>query len=472
MSEAQESAVLTEVTDFIRRRRQDYISLLTMVSEELRRFKDRPDFQNVIYRIYSRADKQIGGDPLKADWKIAKKLTDKRGEYPSTSTTVTSIHDIIGVTVVTYFTSQIDMVVDAIKTKEALGNLIISNPPTPKSNGYHAVHLVFASSKPALMGLLCEVQVKSVLHDGWATKTHDLTYKPSSSVNPEHSTQIKILGDSIDLIESQSDIIRKFIEHERIRDGNRRAAAQLELLAKLTEDHEHTDQVQELATWFRETLQRSGSAAQPSEVLSNHFNFWRQVVERDGHSEFSCRFITLLASVPAASDLNNLALDAIEAWIGSKTEGEDKVRALGSRALANYTFARFTDAVRYQEVALEYASRNSLPVHERKNTLAYFIAEDFYHNPDKHEAEEKFARAKKLISEAEPDYPGDERSIIMDTQGAVAIAFGNEAEIRDGLRLCQQALDLAAPGSPDRAVAEAYYRLHEQRACRRLLGWE
>jgi hypothetical protein len=70
MSETPESA---EVAEFIPRRRPNYISLLDDVNRELRRFKDKPKFRDAIYRIYSRKDKQVGGEPLKTNWKIAKK---------------------------------------------------------------------------------------------------------------------------------------------------------------------------------------------------------------------------------------------------------------------------------------------------------------------------------------------------------------------------------------------------------------
>jgi ppGpp synthetase/RelA/SpoT-type nucleotidyltranferase len=101
-----------------------------------------------------------------------------------------------------------------------------------------------------MRGLICEIQVKTLLDDGWATKTHDLTYKPRQgvSVNPELKAQVNILGDSIQLIERQSDIVRKLIEHQWSRDRQRRAAAQQQLLfALIQEQREDVDP--DVRTW-------------------------------------------------------------------------------------------------------------------------------------------------------------------------------------------------------------------------------
>jgi hypothetical protein len=105
-------------------------------------------------------------------------------------------------------------------------------------------------------------------------------------------------------------------------------------------------------------------------------------------------------------------------------------------------------------------------------SLAYFIAEEFYHSPAARFRVKTYNRAKKLLCEAKSSFTRDLRAQFDDTCGAVAITFGQkEPEIRRGLHLCHQAL-VAAKGTPDREAAEAFYRLHEHRACHKLLAWE
>jgi hypothetical protein len=58
---------------------------------------------------------------------------------------------------------------------------------------------------------------------------------------------------------------------------------------------------------------------------------------------------------------------------------------------------------------------------------------------------------------------------LLDTRGAVEIAFGQtEAAIRGGLKLCQQALEETPIDAPHRQRMESYFRLHEERAWRRI----
>jgi hypothetical protein len=81
-------------------------------------------------------------------------------------------------------------------------------------------------------------------------------------------------------------------------------------------------------------------------------------------------------------------------------------------------------------------------------SLAYFIAEEFYHSPAARFRVKTYKRAKKLLCEAKSSFTRDLRAQFDDTCGAVAITFGQkEPEIRRGLHLCHQAL-VAAKGTP------------------------
>jgi ppGpp synthetase/RelA/SpoT-type nucleotidyltranferase len=285
MTEAQESAIRQEVDKFIKLRGRDYISFLEEVQRELSNFKDRAAFHEVIYRIYSRADKQIGGEPLKTNSKIAKKLSEERLKTPSMP--VSGIKDIIGVTVVTYFTSERELVSKALaETQGILGDIIIDERKDKNEKGYYATHFIVKSDidkskKNNFIGLSCEIQVKTLLDDGWATKTHDLIYKPKSNVaiNPELKEQMDILGDSIRLIERQSDIVKKLIEHEWQRDKKRRTAAQQQLLLALTKDPELQEDehvrkyTAEIGAALRADLEKSKLWTKPRMYYQNICNF-------------------------------------------------------------------------------------------------------------------------------------------------------------------------------------------------------
>lgn len=64
-------------------------------------------------------------------------------------------------------------------------------------------------------------------------------------------------------------------------------------------------------------------------------------------------------------------------------------------------------------------------------SLAYFIAEEFYHSPAARFRVKTYKRAKKLLCEAKSSFTRDLRAQFDDTCGAVAITFGQkEPEIR------------------------------------------
>lgn len=204
-------------------------------------------------------------------------------------------------------------------------------------------------------------------------------------------------------------------------------------------------------------------------------DIWENLVKQGRHTLYSCRLITLLASLRDGGELNNSALDAIDKWIVSTSDDHrEKVRACAFRAFANYTFGYFSEAVHDSEIALQRAEEekdNNLAAGVKMN-LAYFIAEEFYQNPSGHSRETDYARVKTLLSDAESVFTGNPRAF-EDTRGAIKIAFGeNEEQIRDGLSLCCAARSKVELGTHERPAADAFYRLHEHRACHRLLQWE
>lgn len=81
-------------------------------------------------------------------------------------------------------------------------------------DGYHAHHMVFLSDEAKHADLHCEVQVKTMLHDAWAAKTHDLNYKPQGQTDKRLSRMMQVFGDALEFIEVQSELLRHLI-HER-----------------------------------------------------------------------------------------------------------------------------------------------------------------------------------------------------------------------------------------------------------------
>ena len=90
--------------------------------------------------------------------------------------------------------------------------------------GYFACHYNLRSSDYTTHTPICEVQIKTVLHDGWGAKTHDLTYKSSMDLDPSLVEGFELLGDTLAKIDQQSDLLRKSLEN-RIRVRNEKQEA-------------------------------------------------------------------------------------------------------------------------------------------------------------------------------------------------------------------------------------------------------
>jgi len=67
---------------------------------------------------------------------------------------------------------------------------------------------------------------------------------------------------------------------------------------------------------------------------------------------------------------------------------------------------------------------------------------------------------------------GAQKTRFLDTKGFVAIACSDDAsEIRAGLEDCRKAIDITTTPN-EKSAQEAYFKLHERRAFRRLLTLE
>lgn len=163
----------------------------------------------IVRDVYSRRDKQKN-DPFKSQFKIARALVSLRAGDPTAG--VTSIQDIIGQTATVYYPDQIDTVTTRLLERFRRRFRIEKNQ-LKADNGYYARHIVVVSNRPAHADRRCEVQVKTMVHDAWAAKMHDLTYKPQGQTDQRLSGMMQVLGAGLQAVEEQSVLLRQLI-HE------------------------------------------------------------------------------------------------------------------------------------------------------------------------------------------------------------------------------------------------------------------
>ena len=60
-----------------------------------------------------------------------------------------------------------------------------------------------------------EIQLRTSFQNGWAMKTHELTYKRKSDLSKEISNQMKILSDSLYEADSKAQKLRNMISENK-----------------------------------------------------------------------------------------------------------------------------------------------------------------------------------------------------------------------------------------------------------------
>lgn len=111
-------------------------------------------------------------------------------------TEVKDLHDLLGVRVITYFTSQVDEVAELIEAEFDVDPKLSKDrrsTPDPDRFGYVSLHFVcrLAATRSSLMewapygDLRFEIQIRTILQHSWAEIEHDLGYKTAVAI-PAH----------------------------------------------------------------------------------------------------------------------------------------------------------------------------------------------------------------------------------------------------------------------------------------------
>lgn len=219
------------VQEFIQKNQTRYIEMYNRVKKAIAR-----DTAHLpIYSIYGRDHRQAGSilkEPRKIRLKFNAYHTKKANHHGSLWETP----DIVGFTVVVAYPSEISLVCkvidDLIESGTYDASESVSAPDVTGSesarkmietkhgralisNGYFACHYnirergVNKDRSP-----ICEIQIKTILHDAWGAKTHDLTYKAAGQIDRSLIDSFELLGDSLAKLDQQSDLVRKSINKQ------------------------------------------------------------------------------------------------------------------------------------------------------------------------------------------------------------------------------------------------------------------
>src|SRR5437879_3082521 len=86
-----------------------------------------------------------------------------------------------------------------------------------RENGYRGFHFVVGLSEPLLvanedlMGIRCEVQVKTMLEEAWDAKTHDVSYRREKDVAPGLLIEMKRVSAELAELDMRSEQLKQLI---------------------------------------------------------------------------------------------------------------------------------------------------------------------------------------------------------------------------------------------------------------------
>lgn len=197
-------SVVTGVIDEHRTRYEKLLAEVRAACEVVRAKRSR-----FVADVYSRGALQDGNE-FKRAHKIAAKLRGR--DLAVAEDTVLELGDVIGVTVVVRYPDEIDHVVDLIRAELKSRRIRTGKPEkkTIKERGYFATHLI--CTRYDIFRFKCEIQIKSPLHDAWARKTHDLTYKPAGVLDPRLEALMASIAQTLQTLEEQSILVRDMIQ--------------------------------------------------------------------------------------------------------------------------------------------------------------------------------------------------------------------------------------------------------------------
>lgn len=458
-----------EVQQFLSEDKDKYNRLLSDVKILLEKLKtDLAASQIVEY--YTRIDNRGQFDEFKNFDKLVFKLVQWRRLYGE-ETQTKDIHDIIGTTIVVFYESDIQYVYEIIEENCKAFNLSIVRYKSGEflkrytKFGYHAHHIVLTSLSPMLKGFKCEVQIKTLLHDAWQKKTHELIYKPQGELGEEHRQIMESFGESIQAIEVQSQTIRKLISQEWQDDDELRYLARTQLNHWLEKrDFYNASLESEYRNILNQIIGKrkiiKGCNITDIVIVGLIEKISSLAAKEDG-IEAAWPLMVYMSSVRQDNHLHHIAKQYVRDWLKNN---DDAARNCLYLSFTYYTINERSEAIREIENFLRNDLETSSSIHRKlKFNLLYYLIEEassFLKRKNELQAKCDYWLAE-LKKENWEDLP---QANIQDTKGYYLIVFGeNHEQIKEGIRKCQAA-------HANEPIVARYLELHEAIGWRRYLN--
>ncbi|OSI20529.1 hypothetical protein [Bradyrhizobium canariense] len=411
---------------------------------------------------YTRARKQ-SGEEFKDRAKIIHKLME--GRAADSNFRIDQIADMVGLTVVVYYPDQVGTFLQAFAAEAKKQALYLDKfadgkvGKVHKDRGYHATHVRIGYRSVGTEKLRVEMQIKTMLHDAWGAKTHDLTYKPAGELDPRLKALMESFGESLQAIEVQSQTLRDSILSRVELMRSKRRDARLQLMSKLTgqsiKSPEGREAYENLILRIKEDHDHLSTCPPRDADLADVLASIKRLEELGVGAKDRLKLIVALASYRDDEILDPTVDDALDAWKREEQEsgGTDAMMQVWIESTSLYQTNRLSDAIA--------TLRRFLAAHEvdkqtavLANNLVNYITEACLDRPkiDK-DAEQEVA---SLLHKIEPFGDTFERSAYLNTRGAYLVVFGDESKLDEGLGLIWEASKLLSSGEAGHGYCELY----------------
>ena len=470
MADNYNQLLISEAKDFLYENSNNYLSLLNEVKLFIKSLRNEQGGEN-IYRIYSRKDNKSETDEFKSIEKIVEKLIKWRSVYNPESQPK-DLHDVIGITIVVYYISDIEPIFRLIKSNCSKYNFKIipyldgEEKKLYVDFGYYAQHLVISSLNLPYIGLKCEIQIKTLLHDAWHAKTHDLIYKPPGELGEDLVRLMHSFGESIQALEVQSEVIRTLITQHWTQEEELRHSARMHVIDWLkTKSFSN----QFISDEYKSILNEINSKKDHIRSCSIADNLLKYLIEkleglRNSEDGLDAAWLLMvcLASIRRDNHLNAMTREYLAKFLKKQSDARQNC---WHASFAYHMIGERRNAINEIKNFLQkYEGEEDVTV--IKFNLLYYLIEEASYTP--HHYYDLKSQCDKLIKELELENQSSLPSAsVKDTLGYYYIIFGEaREEILKGIRMCQAAYNEKLENhEPD----ERYSELHERIGWRRLL---
>jgi ppGpp synthetase/RelA/SpoT-type nucleotidyltranferase len=471
---AKQTATVEGVERFLQRHGSGYLKLLATVRAAADHVSDKLG-AGIVRTIYGRTEKQDKTDLVEKAFKAPAKIA--RAAARSGHARFEEIDDIIGLTVVVHYPDQIALVESSVVPLLDQRRIRLLTSKEKTERGYYATHLLFQSDHTDHQNLRCELQIKTMLHDAWAAKTHDLTYKPQTSHDSRFDRMMGLFAESLQGIEILSETLRDMIEERWAAESRWRrilrrtmfesvpawvdenfSAEALSIREKLIEASEHLERAQD------DDAAIQGLASAINVLSRTHL---REAYLLEG-------YLAMLTDRPG--DRQRAERRAIE-WLAIAADEFREKRALErdvySVPLILHACGNPEKAIEASEMLLAGGDDFSPALCQVVSfNLADFLVEQacFQLPADLAEQAELRSRIEALMSRAAP-LRADDETPFLDLEGMIDVAFATDSRTLAGaIRKIELGNSHVPEGETE--TAQAYYEVHIRLAWRRLLEAE